>query len=104
MLQSHHDHRKMKLESLFMENALDDQTILASEENFGNVTVCPGGVVHINLAHLTVKFLPSDFVRFSDLISKARLKFDPPRPGKGKPKLHVVSDALPCDVGNHDKD
>lgn len=67
-----------------------DDTILASEENLGNVTVCPGGVVHINLAHCSLKFLPSDFVKFSKLISKARLNFDSPRRGDGKPRLHVV--------------
>lgn len=71
---------------------MDDQTILASEENFGNVTVCPGGVVHVNLAHLSLKFVPSDFTKFSNLISKARLKFDAPAPEKTKPRLHLVPD------------
>lgn len=67
-----------------------DDTILASEENLGNVSVCPGGVVHINLTHCSLKFLPSDFLKFSELISKARLNFDSPRRGDGKPRLHVV--------------
>ena len=69
---------------------LDDQTIISSEENFGTVAVCPGGVVHINLAHCSLKFVASDFLKFSDLISQARLKFDPP-PRGGKPHLHVIS-------------
>jgi len=76
---------------------LDDQTILASEESVGNVTVCPGGVVHVNLPHCSLKFLPSDFVKFSELISKARLKFDPPRRTDGKVRLHVVSDEKPAE-------
>ena len=70
---------------------MDDQTILASVDNFGNVTVCPGGVVHVNLAHLSLKFVPSDFAKFSELIFKARQKFDAPVPERGKPKLHLVS-------------
>ncbi len=70
---------------------MDDQTILASEENFGTVTVCPGGVVHIHLPHCSLKFLATDFVKFHDLIAKARLQFDLPRRGDGKPRLHVVS-------------
>ena len=70
---------------------MDDQTVLASSENFGTVSVCPGGVVHINLPHCSLKFLPSDFVKFSELIAKARLKFDPPLRGDGKPHLQLVS-------------
>jgi hypothetical protein len=73
------------------ERDLDDQTILASEENMGNVTVCPGGVIHINLPHCSLKFLPSDFLKFSELISKARTRFDPPVRGDGKPRLQIVS-------------
>jgi hypothetical protein len=70
---------------------VDDQTVLASSENFGTVSVCPGGVVHINLPHCSLKFLPSDFVKFSELIAKARLKFDLPLRGDGKPRLQIVS-------------
>ncbi|MGO9567511.1 MAG: hypothetical protein ACLP5H_08230 [Desulfomonilaceae bacterium] len=69
---------------------LDDQTILSSEENFGTVSVCPGGVVHINLPHCSLKFMPSDFVKFSDLIGQARLNFNAP-PRGAKPHLHVIS-------------
>jgi hypothetical protein len=87
-----------------LEKDLDDSTVLASEENFGNVTVCPGGVVHVNLAHVSLKFMPTDFVRFSDLISKARLKFDPPRPEKGKPRLHLVSGEEQTGAGGEDKE
>lgn len=73
------------------ERTLDDQ-ILASEENFGSVTVCPGGVVHVNLAHCSLKLLPADFIRFSELIAQARIKFGPPRPTVGgKPRLQLVS-------------
>ncbi len=70
---------------------MDDQTILASDESLGNVSVCPGGVVHINLPHCSLKLLPSDFVKFSELISKARIRFDPPVRGDGKPRLQVVT-------------
>lgn len=69
---------------------MDDQTILASDENFGTVIVCHGGVVHINLPHCSLKFLPADFARFSELIAKARLKFDLPVRGDGKPRLQIV--------------
>jgi hypothetical protein len=69
---------------------LDDQTILASTENFGTVSVCPGGVVHINLPHCSLKFMPSDFTKFSDLIGQARLNFNTPARGT-KPHLHVIS-------------
>jgi hypothetical protein len=81
---------------------VDDQKILASQEDFGNVSVCPGGVVHVNLVHLSIKLLPSDFVKFCDLISQARRNFDaPPRSG-GKPVLQVVSPRVPDDSGDEE--
>lgn len=70
---------------------MEDQTILASDETLGNITVCPGGVVHINLPHCSLKLLPSDFVKLSELVSKARMRFDPPIRGDGKPRLQVVT-------------
>jgi hypothetical protein len=72
------------------EHDLDDQTILSSAENFGTVSVCSGGVVHINLPHCSLRFMPSDFVKFSDLIGQARLNFNAPARG-AKPHLHVIS-------------
>jgi hypothetical protein len=84
---------------------LDEDTILAELEKFGNVTVCPGGVIHVNLAHLSLKFMPEDFVRLSDLIAKARGNFESrnPRPD-GKPKLRVApkpgDDEEPGDEGD----
>jgi hypothetical protein len=72
------------------EHILDDQTILSSAENFGTVSVCPGGVVHINLPHCSLKFVPSDFEKFSDLIGQARLNFNSP-PRGAKTRLHVIS-------------
>jgi hypothetical protein len=83
---------------------LDDHTILAVTDNFGTVSVCPGGVVHVNLPHFTLKFLPSDFLKFSDLVAEARLNFDAPKKSAGKPNLHVVSrdksDENPKDAGD----
>lgn len=70
---------------------MDDQKILASSENFGAVTVCSGGVIHINMPHFTIKFLPSDFMKFSDLIAKAKLNYDPPQKLAGKPRLQLVT-------------
>lgn len=70
---------------------MDDQTILASSENFGNVTVCPGGVVHVNLPHCSLKFTPTDFATFTELIGKARMSFEASRRGSAKPRLQLVS-------------
>jgi hypothetical protein len=70
---------------------LDDQTILATIENFGSVTVCPGGVVHVHLPHCSLKFAPGDFSKFCELIGKARLAFEAPRKGSAKPRLQLVS-------------
>lgn len=70
---------------------MDDQKVLSSEDGFGAVTVCPGGVVHVNLPHFTLKFLPEDFDRFSDLIAKARLNRDRPKKVDQRPKLQLVS-------------
>ncbi|MDA8407843.1 MAG: hypothetical protein M0T73_13435 [Deltaproteobacteria bacterium] len=70
---------------------MEDHTILATEENFGAVSVCPGGIVHINLAHLTLKLLPADFEKFSDLVAKAKLNFARPKRTEGKPHLQVVT-------------
>ncbi|MBI5249164.1 MAG: hypothetical protein HY912_06690 [Desulfomonile tiedjei] len=70
---------------------MEDHTILASSDNFGNVTVCPGGVVHVNLSHCSLKFTPSDFVKLSELIAKARISFDSPRKGSAKPHLQLVT-------------
>ena len=71
---------------------MEEHTILAKDETFGTVSVCPGGVVHVNLPHCSLKFLPSDFLKFSDLVGKARLSFDGETPrADGKPRLQVVS-------------
>ncbi len=70
---------------------VDDQKILSSDDGFGAVTMCPGGVVHVNLPHYTLKFLPSEFERFSDLIAKARMNQDRPRKPDQRPKLQLVS-------------
>ncbi len=71
---------------------MEDQTILANDPEFGNVTVCPGGVVHVNLVHVSLKFGPSDFVRLSDLMTKARSSFENrQRPRNAKPRLQLVS-------------
>jgi hypothetical protein len=84
---------------------LDEDTILAEEGNFGNVTTCPGGVIHVNLAHLSLKFLPEDFVRFTDLMSRARGKFETKRPRPdGKPKLQVVTNSQDDEDSGEDED
>ena len=70
---------------------MDDQTILANSENFGSVTVCPGGVVHVHLPHCSLKFTPSDFAKFCELIGKARLNFEAPRKESAKPRLQLVT-------------
>lgn len=69
---------------------MDDQKILSSDDGFGAVTMCPGGVVHVNLPHVTIKFLPEDFERFSDLIAKARLKHERPKKIEQRPRLQLV--------------
>lgn len=75
---------------------MEDQTILANDPDFGNVTVCPGGVVHVNLVHVSLKFGPSDFVRLSDLMAKARTSFENrQRPRDAKPRLQLVSSEDP---------
>jgi hypothetical protein len=83
---------------------LDDQTILAVLENFGTVSVCPGGIVHVNLAHCSLKFIPSDFEKFCQLVEQAHRKFDLPRRVSGRPTLQVVT-AEPREevVENEDK-
>ena len=40
---------------------MDDYKILANDDNFGSVSVCAGGIVHVNLTHLTLRLMPSDF-------------------------------------------
>jgi hypothetical protein len=70
---------------------VDDHTILAEEEGFGAVTVCPGGVVHINMPHITLKFVPADFVKFADLTARARLNFrDGHKISGPKPRLRLA--------------
>ncbi len=70
---------------------MDEHTILADDENFGNVVVCPGGVVHVNLTHCSLKFVPEDFLKFSELIEKARRKYDTPQLTGSKPRLRLVA-------------
>jgi hypothetical protein len=74
-----------------MGGTLEDQRILASAENFGTVSVCSGGVVHVNLPHCSLKFLPSDFSKFCELVAKARMNFEPPVRPTGKSRLQVVT-------------
>lgn len=77
---------------------MEDQTILANDPDFGNVTVCPGGVVHVNLVHVSLKFGPSDFVRLCELMAKAHSSFDKrQRPREAKPRLQLVSSEDPED-------
>lgn len=78
---------------------MDDHKILASVENFGAVTVCSGGVVHVNLPHCSLKFLPSDFSKFCELIAQARMNFQPPRRIEGKSRLQVVTPESQDDPG-----
>jgi hypothetical protein len=80
---------------------LEDQRILANVENFGTVSVCSGGVVHVNLPHCSLKFIPSDFSKFCELIAKARMNFEPPLRASGKSRLQVVTsepEDEPCTV------
>ena len=71
---------------------VDEHTILAADNDFGTVSVCPGGVVHVNLAHYSLKFVPADFTKLAELIGKARLNLgDRPQLTAGKPHLQVVS-------------
>jgi hypothetical protein len=79
---------------------LEDHTIIATEDNFGAVSVCPGGIVHVSLLHVTLKLLPSDFEKFSDLIAKARVNFSRPRRSDGKPRLQVVTSEPASDDDN----
>jgi len=79
---------------------VDDQIVLATSDNFGNVTVCPGGVVHVNLAHVSLKLLPSEFIKLSDLISQARIRFESPVRSAGKPSLQLVSPRTPDETEN----
>jgi hypothetical protein len=80
---------------------VDDQ-ILASEESFGTVTVCQGGIVHVHLPHCSLKFLPADFVKFCELMARARSRFAVARQGTtkplgGKPRLQIVCSETPDD-------
>ncbi len=70
---------------------MDEQTLLAALKDFGAVTVCPGGVIHINLPHYSLKFLPSDFVKFAELVAMAVAKYEPERKPSGKPHLQLVT-------------
>jgi hypothetical protein len=70
---------------------LDDQKVLAIIDNFGTVTVCPGGIVHVNMPHVSIKLMPSDFVKFTELIAAARINFDPPQRMSGKARLQLVT-------------
>jgi hypothetical protein len=81
----------MTVRSCHKEPDLDDHTIIASDENFGNVTVCPGGVVHVNLVHVSLKFTPDDFSRFAELIARARLNSQHQHVPRSKPRLQVVT-------------
>jgi hypothetical protein len=73
------------------DKAVDEVEILAGLENFGNVSVCPGGIIHINLPHCSLKFTPSDFSRFAELIGQARLKTEARQvTTDGKPQLQIV--------------
>jgi hypothetical protein len=73
------------------DKAVDEVEILAGLEDFGNVSICPGGIIHINLPHCSLKFTPSDFSRFAELIGLARLKTEARQvTTDGKPQLQIV--------------
>lgn len=85
---------------------MDEFSVLADEPNFGNVAMCPGGVVHINLAHVSLKMDSSDFRRLSVLIAKAGQKLSEQSPRlPGSPHLHIVqsnSETTPPDSNSQD--
>lgn len=71
---------------------MEEHTILATDDDFGTISLCPGGVVHINLAHYSLKFVPSDFMKLAELVGKARLTLgNRPQLTAAKPHLQVVS-------------
>jgi hypothetical protein len=87
------------------EEKLDEFSVLADEPNFGNVAMCPGGVVHINLAHVSLKMDSSDFRRLSVLIAKAGQKLAEQTPRlTGSSHLHVVpsNNETPSDSNSQD--
>jgi hypothetical protein len=69
---------------------MEDHKTLAISEDFGLVTECPGGIIHVHLHHMTLKFMPNDFVKLTDLLNKARAQCDAPQKGCGKPHLQIV--------------
>ncbi len=71
---------------------MDDYKILANDDNFGSVSVCAGGIVHVNLTHLTLRLMPSDFEKLADLIAQARANYEHESKPAEKPRLRVVSD------------
>ncbi len=71
---------------------VEEHTILATDNDFGTVSLCPGGVVHVTLAHYSLKFVPADFTKLADLIGKARLNLgNRPQLTAGKPHLQIGS-------------
>jgi hypothetical protein len=70
---------------------VEEHTILATDDDFGTISLCPGGVVHVNLAHYGLKFVPSDFMKLAELVAKARANLgNRPQLAAGKPHLQVV--------------
>ncbi len=71
---------------------MDEHTVLSSDPGFGTVSVCPGGVVHINLPHCSLKFLPQDFGKFCELVARARAELGKSRSASSaRPRLQLVT-------------
>lgn len=70
---------------------MEDHKTLAVSEDFGLVTECPGGIIHIHLHHMTLKFMPNDFAKLTDLLIQARAQCDLPQKTGAKPHLQIVA-------------
>jgi hypothetical protein len=68
---------------------------LASDDSFGVITICPGGVVHVHLPHVTVKLLPHEFLKLAELAAHAKVALNAARPPAEKPHLRLVSQEDP---------
>lgn len=55
-----------------------DLQVLSRDDEFGIVTRCPAGCIHVCVGHTTLRLSPRQYWKLMDLLTASARKIDPP--------------------------
>ena len=65
-----------------------DLRVLSRDEEFGVVTQCPAGCIHVCVGNTTLRLSPKQYWKLMDLLTASARKIDPP--GTTRSQGHLV--------------